>query len=235
MPSELRKKLDDKSKKCIFIGYSEESKAYRLYNPISKKLIISKDVKFEEEDSWHENDNKQVIRGAPILQSNDELKEQGTQSAPNTPPRNVVQGASPLGSNVSDKSDSTFSTLGYKGKKTRSLKEIYDQEEENVDIYSNFALVSCDPLYFDEAIKEDKWIKAIDEEIDSIERNNTWELMDLPKGRECIGVKCVYKTKFDAKGEIVKHKARLGSKGFSQQYGVDYNERFAPVARLDIV
>ena len=188
MPSELRKKLDDKSEKCIFIGYSEESKKYRLYNPISKKLIIRMDVKFEEEYSWHENDNKQVTRGAPILQSDDELKEQGTQLAPNTPPRNFVQGASPPSSNVSDKSDSTFSTPSYKGKKTRSLNEIYDQEEENVDIYSNFSLFSYDPLYFDEAIKEDKWIKKMDEDID-FERNNTWELMDLPKGKEYIGVK----------------------------------------------
>ena len=146
-----------------------------------------------------------------------------------------MQGASPLGSNVSDKSNSTFSTPSYKGKKTRSLKEIYDREEENLDIYSNFSLFSYDPLYFDEAIKEDKWIKAMDEEIDSIERNNTWELMDLLKGKEYIGVKRVYKTKFDAKGEIVKHKARLVAKGFSQQYGVDYNETFSPVARLDMV
>ena len=75
----------------------------------------------------------------------------------------------------------------------------------------------------------------MDEEIDSIERNNTWELMDLPKGKECIGVKWVYKTKFDAKGEVVKHKARLVAKGFSKQYGVDYNETFALVARLDTV
>ena len=132
---------------------------------------------------------KQVTRGAPILQGDDELKEKGTQSAPNTPPRNFVQGASPPGSNVSDKSDSTFSTPSYKGKKTRSLKEICDQEEENVDIWSNFALFSYDPFYFDEVIKEDKWIKAMHEEIDSIERNKTWELMDLPKGKECIGVK----------------------------------------------
>jgi hypothetical protein len=48
IPSELRKKLDDKSEKCIFNGYSETSKACRLYNPITKKLILSKDVKFME-------------------------------------------------------------------------------------------------------------------------------------------------------------------------------------------
>ena len=75
----------------------------------------------------------------------------------------------------------------------------------------------------------------MDEEIDSIERNNTWELMDLHKGKECIGVKWVYKTKFYAKGEIVTHKEILVAKGLSQQYGVDYNETFAPVARLDTV
>ena len=100
-----------------------------MYYLVSKKLIISKHVKFEEEDSWHENDNKKVTRGAPILQSNDELNDQGTQSAPNTPPRNFVQGDSHPGSNVSDKSYSTFSTPSYKGKKTRSLKEIYDQRK----------------------------------------------------------------------------------------------------------
>ena len=90
VPSKLRKKLDDKIEKCIFIGYSEESKAYRLYNPISKKLIIRMEVKFEEEYSWHENDNKQVTRGAPILQSVEESKEEGMKTPPSTPPRNIV-------------------------------------------------------------------------------------------------------------------------------------------------
>jgi hypothetical protein len=48
IPSELRKKLNDRSEKCIFVGYSEISKAYRLYKPISKKLILNRDVKFLE-------------------------------------------------------------------------------------------------------------------------------------------------------------------------------------------
>jgi hypothetical protein len=52
IPSELRKKLDDRSEKCIFVGYSETSKAYRLHNPISKKLILSRDVKFLENRFW---------------------------------------------------------------------------------------------------------------------------------------------------------------------------------------
>ena len=91
----------------------------------------------------------------------------------------------------------------------------------------------CDPVSFDEAAKEDVWIKAMDEEIDSIERNNTWDLVDLPEGKNSIGVKWVYKTKLNAKGEVEKYKARLVAQGFSQQPGIDYNETFSPVERID--
>jgi hypothetical protein len=75
----------------------------------------------------------------------------------------------------------------------------------------------------------------MDEEIDSIERNNTWDLVNLPEGKKSIGVKWVYKTKLNADGEVEKYKARLVAQGFSQQPGIDYNETFAPVARIDTV
>ena len=57
-------------------------------------------------------------------------------------------------------------------------------------------------MYFEEAIKDEKWVQAMDEEIDSIEINNTWDLVDLPKDRDCIGVKWVYKIKVNEKGEL---------------------------------
>ena len=59
--------------------------------------------------------------------------------------------------------------------------------------------------------------------------------MNLPEGKYAIGVKWIYKTKFDADRNVVKHKARLVAKGFSQQPGIDYNQTFAPRARLDTV
>eukprot|EP00253_Pinus_taeda_P028689 PITA_28689 len=73
----------------------------------------------------------------------------------------------------------------------------------------------------------------MDEEMNAIERNKTWELVELPKGKEVIGVKWVYKTKCNAEGKIERHKARLVVKGYKQQYGRDYEETFAPVARME--
>eukprot|EP00253_Pinus_taeda_P030275 PITA_30275 len=92
-----------------------------------------------------------------------------------------------------------------------------------------------DPIHFEEAIKDRKWIEAMDEEINAIERNKTWDLVELPKGKEVIGVKWFYKTKSNAEGKIERHKARLVVKGYKQQYGRDYEETLAPVARMETV
>ena len=75
----------------------------------------------------------------------------------------------------------------------------------------------------------------MDEEITAIKKNDTWELASIPKGHKAIGVKWVYKVKKNAKGEIEKHKARLVAKGYSQKAGIDYDEVFAPIARLETI
>ena len=120
--------------------------------------------------------------------------------------------------------------------KIRSLKEIYEVTQDNDDdgLVSDFALFSVlDPICFEEAIKYESWKKGMDDEIEAIEKKQIWQLVNLPEGKDAIGVKWVYKTKFNEDGNVVKHKARLVAKGFSQQCGIDYNETFSPVARLD--
>jgi len=72
-------------------------------------------------------------------------------------------------------------------------------------------------------------------EIQSIERNNTWELTELSIGAKTISVKWIYKTKLNEKGNVEKCKARLVAKGYSQTAGVDYTKVFAPVARWDTI
>ena len=113
----------------------------------------------------------------------------------------------------------------------RSLKDIYD----DLDVSSNFALLSFHPSSFEEAIKDENWVQAMDEEIEAIKNNDTWDLVDFPKDKNLIGVKWVYKTKLNEKGEIDRFKARLVEKGFSQQPRIDFGETFALVAILDTV
>ncbi|KAI5334005.1 hypothetical protein L3X38_024138 [Prunus dulcis] len=71
--------------------------------------------------------------------------------------------------------------------------------------------------------------------MEMIEKNETWELVDRPSDKPVIGVKWEYKTKLNLDGSIQKHKARLVVKGYAQQPGIDFNETFAPVARLDTI
>ena len=75
----------------------------------------------------------------------------------------------------------------------------------------------------------------MDEEIECIEKNQTGELVDVPKDKDVISVKWIYKTKKDDHGNVQKHKARMVARGFTQQPGIDFNETFAPVARMDTV
>ena len=104
-------------------------------------------------------------------------------------PQNQVTDPTPTSSlsaspNSSSNSDSSYETPP---RNFRSLTEIYN---------STFALFISDPTTFEEAVKKEEWRKAMKEEIKSIEKNETWELMDLPKEKKAIGLKWVFKIKF---------------------------------------
>ncbi|CAL9020197.1 unnamed protein product, partial [Prunus brigantina] len=92
-----------------------------------------------------------------------------------------------------------------------------------------------EPENYQEAASDIAWQEAMNAELEMIEKNNTWELVERPANKPVIGVKWVFKTKLNLDGTVQKHKARLVAKGYAQKPGIDYNETFAPVARLDTI
>jgi hypothetical protein len=92
-----------------------------------------------------------------------------------------------------------------------------------------------EPPTFAEAEREANWRKAMLEEMKSIEENSTWELVDPPRGCGTIGLKWVFKVKRDEHGAIVKYKARLVVCRFVQREGINFEEVFAPVVRMESV
>ncbi|KAJ4744662.1 Gag-Pol polyprotein [Rhynchospora pubera] len=104
-------------------------------------------------------------------------------------------------------------------KRKKAIKAIDPDEPKNV----REALSSS---------KSKEWLLAMQEEIDSMEKNQVWDLVDLPRGRKAVGSKWVLKAKRKNDGSIERYKARLVAKGFTQVEGVDYEETFSPVVRF---
>ncbi|XP_050909720.1 uncharacterized mitochondrial protein AtMg00820-like [Lathyrus oleraceus] len=96
-------------------------------------------------------------------------------------------------------------------------------------------LVDSEPISIEEALKKKVWLKIMNEELEAIEKNNTWELTQLPKNKKAISVRWVYKLKLKSDGSIGKHKAMLVARKFLHKFGLDYIEVFAPVARHETI
>jgi hypothetical protein len=91
------------------------------------------------------------------------------------------------------------------------------------------------PNTVQEALVDSRWKDAMNEELRSLKKNATWEITDLPIGKKSVGCKWVYTVKYKADGTIDCFKARLVTKGYTQKYGIDYIDTFAPVEKINTV
>ncbi|XP_074356785.1 putative mitochondrial protein AtMg00820 [Apium graveolens] len=92
-----------------------------------------------------------------------------------------------------------------------------------------------DPCHFKDAVLHEHWVKAMNQEVDALELNDTWEIVLLPPGKCAIGTKWIFKTKFLPDESVDKYKARLVVLGCHQRPGDEYFKTFAPVAKLTTV
>ncbi|CAN1800959.1 Retrovirus-related Pol polyprotein from transposon TNT 1-94, partial [Linum perenne] len=289
-----RSKLDPRSHKCVFIGYSPHQKGYKCYSPVTRQVYHTRDVTFFESQSYFDHTEVQGETGSESQPWNLISLEAGSDSA--TSDLGSDSATSDLAAPDSN-SDATSNTnnagqgeeqykpeiLVYKRRQREvesaeitpdsSLQEeqviteaVSPTEESDLNIpiairkgvrdctkhpinrhvgyeclssnYQSF-ITSLDnveiPKTIEEALKHPKWKQAVIDELEALQKNRTWEMVTLPVGKRTVGCKWVFTVKYKSDGTIERFKARLVARGFTQTYGIDYEETFAPVAKLNTI
>ncbi|GJT52860.1 ribonuclease H-like domain-containing protein [Tanacetum coccineum] len=116
-----------------------------------------------------------------------------------------------------------------------------DSPMPELEIFHKFTLFTRkvksleEPKKISEALQDDSWVQAMQEELLQFKLQQVWVLVDLPHGMKVIGTKWVYRNKRDERGVVVRNNARLVAQGYTQEEGIDYDEVFAPVARIEAI
>lgn len=250
VPKEKRQKWDKKSVRMIFVGYCENTKGYRLMDPVSHRLVKSRDV------SFMENYNENI--SVPIdCESHVPAKESQSTTASSVPlqrnsgsqTQEPSTSADIQESEDSSEYDTDTGELDETYCPPRHMKQDYNsnvtlrttrsQAKQNEACQDKQGLLclftdSTDPQTVEEALTSPQgaeWKKAMDDEYCSLMKNETWTLTDLPPGKKALPYKWVFKTKTDQSGNVLRYKARLVIKGYAQRWGTDYEEIYSPVVR----
>lgn len=249
IPDVKRGKLDNKAERLVFVGYCEDRKAYRFLNPAKNTIVISRDARFIElgngslmdasdddpvvesfgDDTWFESpEDGDTAQEEDSSSASSDSEEPSEPTDDSDDEYNSFEEASAEEENV-EQEEATGRDGARQQRSTRGVLPARLRDYV-VDIAK---VVDQEPTSYEEAVlgpEQDLWKVAMREEYDSLMKNNTWSLVELPNGRKPIGCKWVFKRKEDVAGKVSKFKARLVAQGFSQQLGVDYDTVFAPVA-----
>ena len=226
VPKDERQKLDSKARKCFFLGYGTDTKGYRLYDPSRARIIHSRDVLFNE-------------LGAEVEKEKSEKEKSEHHEMPEQQERKYmeveVESGEPSGGDDSSSPDSESAM--------ELVPRRSERDRRNPNRYGDWvAYITTDlptePSTLKEALGSQEaaeWQEAMKMEMDSLHSNDVWDLVKLPEGRKVIGSKWVFKRKLSPDGTVQRHKARLVAQGFSQKFGLDYEETFSPVVRFESV
>ncbi|KAK2451550.1 putative mitochondrial protein [Trifolium repens] len=230
---EQRRKLDPKSDEGIFLGYSTNSRAYRVYNSRTKVVmesynVVVNDVETEKVD----NVEYDVGTSGPVIDDHS-LEEQSDARQ-----EEIIEDIT---------ADTTNQTTQNKGPSVRVQKNyplelVIGNPEQGIttrrsnDVVANSCFVSMfEPKNVKEALTDEFWIEAMQEELNQFKISEVWDLVPRPDKVNVKGTKWIYKNKTDEKGVITRNKARLVAQGYTQVEGLDFEETFAAVARLESI
>lgn len=242
VPKVKRTKWDAKAIEMNFVGYADNQKGFRFFDPLSKKIIISRDVIFLL--------SKAVKIGSSFIvdDNNDEPtvsvgdKQEETKKEVDSID-NQCSEASGVDKYFENHNEEEFEDATDEPSITITPSMECDLRRSSrvscpvIRYDSSYLASDCadeDPLNRAEAIKSHdrvQWMAAMKDELKSFEINNTWTLVELPPDRKPIRTMWVFKRKRAENGTVVRHKARLVAKGCSQQFGIDYSETYSPVVR----
>jgi len=227
----------------VFVGYSRDSAAFRVWNREQQRIEEVRDLKFFEEilgvrgeaaeDKEPEESGDWVT--LPDVVEVEEIREEVAQRRVEAQEQHAAGEEQRQQRPVRERRGIPPPRLTY-DRAGRQQEEVIIgnfAQVEHRDVFAGMAGVD-EPQTFHEAMNsenEREWKEAMDSELRSLRENQVWELTDLPKDRRAVGCKWVFKKKRDEKGAVVKYKARLVAKGYSQKEGIDYEETYSPVVR----
>ncbi|CAL1369869.1 unnamed protein product [Linum trigynum] len=232
-----RTKLGPRALKGVFLGYAENSKAYRVLDLESNVVVESRDVEFFENKFRRDSANVEPCRVTSVDSSNESISapafDIGSSSksplddpVANEPRRSQrARKEKSFGPECIDPQEIVFLVEGDRLNKVTGKIPILFHVQDDPKTYQE-AMASRDSAF---------WNEVVNDEMDSLLINKTWVLVDLPPGSKAIGCKWVFRIKYNTDGSIHTFKARLVAKGFRQKEGVDCFDTYAPVARITFI
>ncbi|KAH9650990.1 hypothetical protein KPL70_026576 [Citrus sinensis] len=238
-------KLEPRAFKCVFLGYPAGVKGYKLWCTDMKppRAIISRDVVFNEHEMFQNSatENQTIERESGCDKKNFlevELPSSSTEADKKSGPENAP------GIDLSEQegeSEGDDNLRNYQLVRDRNKRESKPHKRYAYADLIAFALSVAqgieedEPKTYTEAVSSKdskKWVAAMDEEMRSLIKNHTWDLIPKPAKKKIVGCKWIYKIKeCIPEVEPLRYKARLVAKGFTQKEGIDFNEVFSPVVR----
>ncbi|KAK8930958.1 hypothetical protein KSP39_PZI016350 [Platanthera zijinensis] len=249
-----RTKFGEKCFEGIFMGYSSRSRAYRVFN--KKTLVVEESINVVFDEGSLLNCKTSSLLPEDVgdrlegLQLDEHVKD--------APPTYVkVSTATPIGdvenqngANPLEEGDAQ-EVVEAPDARLLQLRHVRDHPRDQIigdprdgvrtrrgtinEILHLSFLSQVEPKKFDEANKDAAWILSMQDELHQFERCNVWTLVPRPQKQNVIGTKWIFRNKLDEHGVIIKNKARLVAQGYRQEEGIDFDQTFAPVARLEAI